>query len=491
MANENNNINELVADDDDPTAELELPSFRNSGANDVDLESDAKTYDADDDTRLLPTSGLTVSELQSDLKSRAETIGQLQFDIEQLRSKWLGLESEIKARETQTETLNKDLAAAHKVLGRKVKLIKKRDNRISALKAEIRQRDEEFRSLSAIHSELQGLSEQLQEPRPANGDKVAATTSKTVNELQQQLDRSEEYADSLRRKLQDVIETHQRVESERDNLSAALHTANDKIEALDDALASTTERSADLQQQLDTVDEQHQEQIRILRFELGEAQDTAVESEAMNNQLASDLVDAHGCKDELERMLHETEEHSNAELDRMRKELGKMKRDAQAYEQKLTTKSEAITVLLSELAKKSEQIDSIGEIEDVIHEIDERISERSADIEENSRRTASERVSKVLVGSVGDQVLRFPLFKDRLTIGRTDDNDIQLKVAYISRRHAVIQTENGETRIIDWGSKNGIYVNSEKVSEHPLHHGDVITVGNARFRYEERRKRDT
>ncbi len=101
-----------------------------------------------------------------------------------------------------------------------------------------------------------------------------------------------------------------------------------------------------------------------------------------------------------------------------------------------------------------------------------------------------DRTTRVLVGKVGDQVLRFPLFKDRLTIGRTTDNDIQLEAGYVSRRHAIVQTDDGMTRIIDWGSKNGIQVNGKKVSEHVLNDGDTIVVGNAHFRYEERRKRD-
>jgi pSer/pThr/pTyr-binding forkhead associated (FHA) protein len=97
----------------------------------------------------------------------------------------------------------------------------------------------------------------------------------------------------------------------------------------------------------------------------------------------------------------------------------------------------------------------------------------------------------MLIGTVDDQVLRFPLFKDRLTIGRTKDNDIQIKAAYVSRRHAVIQTDGDTTRIIDWGSKNGIHINSTRVKEHCLNHGDTVTIGNARFRYEELKKRDT
>jgi pSer/pThr/pTyr-binding forkhead associated (FHA) protein len=100
-------------------------------------------------------------------------------------------------------------------------------------------------------------------------------------------------------------------------------------------------------------------------------------------------------------------------------------------------------------------------------------------------------MTRVLIGTIGDQLLRFPLFKNRLTIGRTKENDIQLKAGYVSRRHAIIQTDGDTTRIIDWGSKNGIHVNSRKISEHFLSHGDVVTIGNARFRYEERKKRDS
>jgi pSer/pThr/pTyr-binding forkhead associated (FHA) protein len=104
---------------------------------------------------------------------------------------------------------------------------------------------------------------------------------------------------------------------------------------------------------------------------------------------------------------------------------------------------------------------------------------------------SADRVTRVLVGKVGEQLLRFPLFKDRLTIGRTEDNDIQLNALFISRRHAVVQTDGDATRVIDWGSKNGVFVNSTRVTEHFLNNGDIVTIGNAHFRYDERPKRDS
>jgi len=101
-----------------------------------------------------------------------------------------------------------------------------------------------------------------------------------------------------------------------------------------------------------------------------------------------------------------------------------------------------------------------------------------------------DRVARVLKGTIDGQKLRFPLFKNRLTIGRTQQNDIQVDAPYISRRHAVIVTENDTTRIVDWGSKNGVSVNSQPVSEHFLRNGDIVTIGAAKFQYEERPKRD-
>jgi pSer/pThr/pTyr-binding forkhead associated (FHA) protein len=45
--------------------------------------------------------------------------------------------------------------------------------------------------------------------------------------------------------------------------------------------------------------------------------------------------------------------------------------------------------------------------------------------------------------------------------------------------------------VIDWGSKNGVFVNSKRVTEHFLENGDTVTIGTADFRYEERPKRST
>ena len=481
----NNNTNELVSEDDDPTAELEILSFDEPADQ---LEADAHTCDVNEAKVIIDASIESIPELQSDLRERKETISRLQYDIEQLHAKWLGLESEISARESQTEQLNEQVSSLQISLERKDKLLRKRDSKIRELKKEIRQREEQHRGLIRDFESLQQSLREAHEEQRIRDSADLAIADLNRNELAQRLKRSEEYADSIRQQLQDMIASQGLVDSKLDKLRSSVLDAEDRVAELQDELESTNDDRESLQKRLDQLDEHHKEEIRILRFELGAAQNTMAESEQLNSQLTSDLIDTRNFKDELERLLGANEAESTEQIDTLQKEVDKLVREAEAYEEKLQTKSEAVTVLLAELAKKTEQIESIGNLEDVIHDIDDRITERIDPL--SAPRAPAERLTRLLVGTVDGQLLRFPLFKDRLTVGRTEDNDIQLKAAYISRRHAIIQTDREATRIIDWGSTNGVYVNSEQVKEHCLEHGDMVAIGNARFRYEERKKRD-
>ena len=637
MANENKNINELVSDDDDPTAELEILSFQRFDVDDVELESDLNTYGfaKDEDAS---SSGQSIPELRSDLERRTQTIGRLQYDIEQLRSKWLGLETEIRAREEIVTNLLREVDGLNGEVSRKGKLLKKRTKTIKSLKSDIRQRDEAQTSLQQQHAELKehldaqrstdadnvsaledanrelkkigagletaqdeiaslkseiaardethGRLEQQQVELEQRLDKNTAALAKNERELEQahskleaakqqiaslasgngqqgevqglleherielerqlaetaasreekelelekmrstlmtvesqsaaelvraqqtsttaikdanaQLVGAEKYADILRYKLQDLIESQSQWSRERDRLNETLEQLTERnwqlSERLETGAASIVELQAGLKQQHDD----HEQEIRTLRFELGEAQNTVTETGELNCELTGDLIETRSFKQELEQMLHENGEAAQNRIEELEKQLSRLTQSTADLEQKLETKSNTINVLLGELAKKSEQIDSIGEIENVIQEIDNRMSERfdDHDMNENLKSGVAQetrdrdRVTRVLIGSFGSQELRFPLFKDRLTIGRNEDNDIQLKTTYISRRHAVIMTEGDATRVIDWDSKNGVFVNSERVKEHILSNGDRVAIGNVKFRYEERPKRD-
>jgi hypothetical protein len=63
-------------------------------------------------------------------------------------------------------------------------------------------------------------------------------------------------------------------------------------------------------------------------------------------------------------------------------------------------------------------------------------------------------------------------------IGRSRSADIRLDDPTVSRRHAVIvQTPEGDLRVLDDRSLNGIYVNDEKVDWSAIGDGDCLQVG--------------
>jgi len=79
---------------------------------------------------------------------------------------------------------------------------------------------------------------------------------------------------------------------------------------------------------------------------------------------------------------------------------------------------------------------------------------------------------------------QYGLSSDRITIGRSEENDIVLSTEGISRFHALIERRpDGHWWIIDNQSKNGVQVNGSRVESHSLSAGDLIEIGAYQFRF--------
>lgn len=74
---------------------------------------------------------------------------------------------------------------------------------------------------------------------------------------------------------------------------------------------------------------------------------------------------------------------------------------------------------------------------------------------------------------------------NKLTIGRTDENDIIVPSDAVSRTHAMLMQSDGAWFIRDNNSKNGIKVNGAPVTESWLSDGDIVQVGSFVFRFRE------
>jgi len=79
---------------------------------------------------------------------------------------------------------------------------------------------------------------------------------------------------------------------------------------------------------------------------------------------------------------------------------------------------------------------------------------------------------------------RTVLSGEHVVIGRSRDCEITVEDANVSRRHAELRPKGDAWMVVDLGSTNGIKVNSRRVEQAVLHHGDRITVGLTELDFE-------
>ena len=79
---------------------------------------------------------------------------------------------------------------------------------------------------------------------------------------------------------------------------------------------------------------------------------------------------------------------------------------------------------------------------------------------------------------------RYVLGPGTTFLGRTGDNDVKVGARFVSRRHARIVGGNGGFVIEDLDSRNGVFVNGRQVAKMQLTDGDLIDIGDCRFRFE-------
>lgn len=90
-----------------------------------------------------------------------------------------------------------------------------------------------------------------------------------------------------------------------------------------------------------------------------------------------------------------------------------------------------------------------------------------------------------LVSYRGSKIdLAFPVQGPRVTIGRENDNNIQLPHDKVSKHHAVIAAVGDGWVIEDLQSTNGISVNGKRTPRAKLADNDVVKVGPYEFYFE-------
>ncbi len=70
-----------------------------------------------------------------------------------------------------------------------------------------------------------------------------------------------------------------------------------------------------------------------------------------------------------------------------------------------------------------------------------------------------------------------PLAQEWTRIGRSLAAEVRFDDATVSRRHALVASQDEGVRVLDDRSLNGVYVNGERVETSALADGDEITIG--------------
>jgi predicted component of type VI protein secretion system len=92
-------------------------------------------------------------------------------------------------------------------------------------------------------------------------------------------------------------------------------------------------------------------------------------------------------------------------------------------------------------------------------------------------------MAKLILSLEGSVIREIPLNKERITIGRKAQNDIQIENLAVSGEHACIVTILNDSFLEDLGSTNGTIVNGNQIKKHILQNNDVIEIGKYKMKY--------
>ena len=76
----------------------------------------------------------------------------------------------------------------------------------------------------------------------------------------------------------------------------------------------------------------------------------------------------------------------------------------------------------------------------------------------------------------------YSLFKDEVTVGRGEDNDVVIPHASVSRQHARLMKRNGAFELMDLNSTNGTFIEDRRLAgSQSLPNGSRVRFGDVQF----------
>lgn len=270
--------------------------------------------------------------------------------------------------------------------------------------------------------------------------------------------------------------------SERQTI-ADLETAVQVRNARIAGLARTTAR-------LERRMEGQRREIEILRERRTDSQQASSDSPRHSGEKAKIILRAAydklaAMRDEQGRLKHELEE-KNAYVDQLCARLSELELERNANIDELRKQrgiidhiENQIRARLTKVAHNSRKPERRREIETSIQKLDEERA-RNRDLLPDDPITTMGRLR--LLSDDGNSA-GYEIGARTISIGRSPHNDIRLERASVSREHARITPTVDGILIEDLCSRNGIRINGERVARRSLHSGDIVMIGQVKFRY--------
>lgn len=358
------------------------------------------------------------------------------------------------------------------------------ESRLTRKTGRLRELEEQ---LAAAASAQQQLRHELDEARRSGTAQAASLRhqARDLEELRRRIECQDEalrHAHGLRGVLEGMLAGHDAAVADIEARHAAELAARDELAA--SQLREAIEREARLKSELESslaALNQRTEELTLLRQQQDGSARSAIgmiqEAEALRamiSQQQEELAELRA-NDEAACAGIAIFEQQRQRIRTLEGELAVAQEWANQQEQDHTLAKERI------LALESEARASVAMLENLQLDI-ARLSQDSG-AQPTLRLVGTDPLPERYLQSDGDGPAAVHRLGRRTTIGRTPDNDIQIVASFISRNHALVQGSDQNCIIEDLNSTNGVTVNGRRVTRQALQDGDIVMIGQARFRY--------
>ncbi len=404
---------------------------------------------------LTSESARLVAEHRSTEAELASTRGLLRERAEQVTS----LDHRLHEQKELTDQVARQFAIKLADCERLSSLIETRDSMIAEL---IATQDALNERLHASDTKLTDARQELDLMRSSR-----AEDERRTRELSNALEKATCTIDSLR---EEVTVGHEQIATlteERDALLPLKASLVERTEALEGRAAELEEARSELKAKHVALEES-----------TALAQARGAELEALRSKLRDRTQAVRGLeqtlatRDELVEQLTTQLQTAQDEHAEMVSKLEKARRRVKALSQEVFTRDHRISELRTELMVHTEAMAAIRRDVNRIGHAEEE-AEQSGEIE------------RVLepVDHAGPEIV---LSGKLLTVGRTSESDVCIPSKLVSRNHARLLLGPTGVIIEDEGSTNGCYVNGKQVRKHLMRDGDVLELGDLRYRLQSR-----